>query len=105
MIQISTDYYKKLPDTIRVKLRTSFFGEMARSGGLKPDIPKNIVKGIFSSPERLQLDIKFKDYQKLVEKRKEARVDALRQAFREARGESKPKVSKNKQKRSRKKSR
>ena len=45
---------------------------MARSGGLKPDIPKNIVKGIFSSPERLQLDIKFKDYQKLVEKRKEA---------------------------------
>ena len=54
---------------------------MARSGGLKPDIPKNIVSGIFSSPERLQLDIKFKDYQKLVEKRKEALTNEVNIAF------------------------
>lgn len=64
--------------------KEGFFGEV-----LKPliqeniKIPVNYIKGLFSEPEKIIIDIKHKDYQKLAYKRKIALEEGVLHSFRE----------------------
>ena len=70
-IKIAKDNIQKLPDKTYLTITKSYPIEFYKAGFNK-NLPINFIKGFLSSPEIVKIDIKFDEYQKLVEKRKEA---------------------------------